>query len=91
MTITTNTGKTFDVTFVGEMLMNERRLLIEYSDVRPLSAIASDFDGLETITKSDIDRPCNDEIYNGFNRLVEVHRNTAAGTVRLTLERSDTE
>lgn len=87
MTITTNRGKTFDIRFIHIPLRDAGRVMIEYADERALADIAADFDGLETITKTDDIRPGAKEVFEGFSHLVGIQRNTAAGTVRLTLER----
>ena len=63
--------------------------MIELADSRTLAKIAADFDGLTTITKTDSTRPNVTETYEGFSNLIAIQQNTAAGTVRLTLERGD--
>lgn len=88
MKIMTNDGKCFDIIFIGTLLRDGRRVVIELTDDRALSEIAADFEGVETITKTDSARPSVKEVYEGFTQLVDIRRNTAAGTVRLTLERS---
>lgn len=89
MKIMTNDGKCFDIIFIGALVRDGRRVVIEMEDDRALSAIAADFEGVETATKTDSERPNVKEIYEGFTQLVDIRRNTAAGTVRLTLERSE--
>lgn len=91
MNITTSKGKTFDINFIHVPLRDGNRVMIDLADSRTLAKIAADFDGLTTITKTDDIRPNVTETYEGFTRLVAIQRNTAAGTVRLTLERSDTD
>ena len=87
MTITTSKGKVFPVVFIGVLLRDGHRLVIDLPDSRPLSEVAADFEGLETVTKTNTKTPGVKEIYEGFTNLVEVHRNMAAGTVRVTLEK----
>jgi len=88
MKITTNRGKTFDVSFVCFPLMDGRKMLIDMVDDRPLPDIASDFDGLESIVKTDvINEKDVQEQYDGYGRLVAIKRNAASGTVLLTLEK----
>lgn len=88
MQITLSNGKVFEVEFVGTLLRDGKRVVIEMVDDRALSQIAPDFEGVETITKTNSKNLTVKEVYEGFTQLVEIHRNTAAGTVRLTLERS---
>lgn len=89
MKILTNDGKTFDITFIGALLRDGNRVMIELKDDRTLSEIAADFENLETITKTDSARPNVKEVFEGFTQLVSIQRNKATGTVRLTLEKGD--
>lgn len=90
MKIKTSRGNTFEVVFIGAMLRNGNRLLMEMVDDRAFSDIAADFDGLETITKTNAELPDVNEVYEGFTRLVSITRDTGrSGVVRLTLERDD--
>lgn len=89
MQITTNRGKTFDVTFIGALNRFAYRVLIEMKDDIPLADLAADFDGLTTITKTDADRPGVKEVFEGFTRLTGMQHNKQAGTIRLTLEKDD--
>jgi hypothetical protein len=90
MEIKTSKGHTYEVRFIGAMLRNGKRMLMEMVDDRPLAEIAADFDGLKTITKTDSTRPNVKEVYEGFTRLVGINRDTGSdGVVRLTFERDD--
>lgn len=89
MQITTSKGKTFDIQFIGALLRNGNRLMIELKDERPVPEIAADFDGLETITKTDALKPGVKEIFEGFAHLVGIQKNKGNGTVLLTLEKDD--
>lgn len=86
MKIKTSKGKTFDVDFVCSPLSNPERIIIEMQNSRPFSEIASDFDGLESIREEDAERnPSVYKMYEGFSRLVEIHRYKADDGIRLTL------
>ncbi len=90
MQITTSRGKTFDVRFISTLIRIRKKLTIEIEDVRPLAEIAADFDGLETIEKTETERDGVKTIYEGFTHLVSVTRNAEhEDHVRLTLEMGD--
>ena len=89
MQITTSKEKIFDIIFIGALMRDGNRVVIELEDDRALSEIAADFEGLETITKTDSIKPNDKEVYEGFTKLVSIHCNKAAGTVRITLEKGD--
>ena len=86
MTITTNTGKTFDVNWAWPP-RNTNKLMIEMKDTRPIQEIAADFDGLESISRESETE--GNAVYTGYGTLVGVIRDTMKGTVQLTLERND--
>lgn len=87
MKITTSKGKVFNIGFICSPLSTPEHVIIETSDTRPFSEIAADFEGLESIKKEDDTRESSVyEIYEGFSRLVEMHR-YADGSIRLTLEK----
>jgi len=89
MELTTSRGQTFDIQYIGKVLTNSRRMMIELEDERRLSEIAADFEDVQTFRRAEITPEGKPDIYEGYTNLVDVHRNTAAGNVRLTLERSD--
>lgn len=87
MNITLDSGKVFDINFICTPLRDGSRVLIDLFDDRLLSEIAADFEGAKTITKVDAVRPNVKEVFEGYTKLVAIQRNTAAETVRLTLEK----
>lgn len=89
MKITTSTGKTFDILFISSGVYMGGRAMIELADERALSEVASDFEGVDTITKTDELLPGVSEVYSGYTRLISVQRNAETGTVRLMLEKGD--
>lgn len=92
MQITTSKDKTFEVEFMGLLLRDGSRVMIELADSRTLVEIAADFDGLESIKlEKDVSKTKGKvyEMYEGFTQLVNIQRNKAAGTVRITLEKGD--
>ena len=86
MRITTNRGKTFDVNYAFAPT-SKGTCMMEILDNRPIAEVAADFDGLETISRESENE--GNAVYTGYDTLVSVFRNTAKGTVQLTLERSD--
>ena len=65
------------------------RVVIELEDSRALSKIAANFEGVDTITKTD-DKNLNvKEVFEGYSKLVGIQRSNAAGTVLITLEKGD--
>ena len=89
MQIRTNDGKSFDIIFIGTLLRDGNRLVIELKDDRAFSEIAADFEGMETITKTDSRKPNRKDIYEGFTKLSGINENEATGTVRITLKKVD--
>lgn len=89
MKIETSKGMNFNIEFICSPLRDGSKVIIEMEDDRSLAEIADDFDGLESIKKTVSGR--NDkavyEMYEGFSRLVGIQRDTASGSVRLTLEK----
>ena len=85
VTITTNRGKAFKVSSICVPMLDESKCIIELEDERTPAEIFADFDGLETITKTD---DVTDQVkhYDGFASLVEFKR-VKGNTVRLTLEK----
>lgn len=94
MQITTSKNKVFSVEFIGALFRDGSRVMIELADERPLAEIAADFDGLESIkAEKEVSKTTAKvyEMYEGYGKLVSIQRNKAVGTVRLTLERSETD
>lgn len=89
MQIITSRGQTFNIQFIGALLRNGNRLMIELKDERPIWEIAEDFDGLSMITKTDDLKPGVKEVFEGFTQLVGIQRNKGNGNVLLTLEKGD--
>lgn len=89
MQITTNKGKTHDITFNGVLIRNGCRVMIEMKDDYPLAEIAADFDGVDTFTVTHENRPGVKEVYEGFTRLADIRHDKKTGTFRLTLEKGD--
>lgn len=87
MKLETSKGKTFDIRVICTSLRSPNMVLIELEDGRALAKIASDFDGLDTMRTYETESVY--QTYEGFNNLVGIQRNKAAGTVRITLEKGD--
>lgn len=88
MKITTSKNKTFDIIFIGELMRDGNRIVIELVDNRKFSKIAADFEDVETITMTNSKKPNKKEVYEGFTHLAGIQENKAAGTVRITLEKA---
>lgn len=86
MQITTENGKTFEARYIGLMLRNGKKVLVEIVDDRPLAEIAADFDGAQTIVKTDSSRGDVKTTYEGFVHLTSIARAVNSSTVRLSLE-----
>ena len=91
MKLKTSSGKEFDIRVIVSGLRNKNTVLIELEDDRPLPQVAADFDGMGSFVKYDEAIEGVRETYEGFSKLVRIQRNADAGTVRLTLERSETD
>ena len=89
MKITTNSGKTFDINWIGATNRFGSKLMIELKDDRAFSEIAADFDGVDVFTKEDEKYPGVTMTYEGYSALVSMTRENADGVVRITLERGD--
>lgn len=87
MRIETSKGKTHDIRFIGPTLRDDRKIMIILEDDRTFKDIASDFEGLETITQPET--PDIHHVYRGYTELVGVNLNDNDGTVRLTLKKGD--
>ena len=85
MKITTSKGKTFDVNWIWWPLRGTAQLMIDMEDVRTISEIALDFEGVDRIVKTD-ERRGVEESYTGYTQLVGVIRERTTGTVRNTME-----
>ena len=88
MKLETSKGKTFDIRVICSSLRNPNKVLIELEDGRTLAKIAQDFDGLDTMRTYETESVY--QTYEGFKHLVGIQK-ADAGTVRLTLERSESD
>lgn len=76
-----------EIEFINSSVMARDQIVIELADDRSLSEICADFDGLQTIKRTDNIRPEIVTSYEGYTQLVRAERNLNAGTVRLTLRK----
>lgn len=90
-TFTTNRGTKHSINWILTTARNANRLAIDLKDDRALSEIAADFEDLEVLTKTDDNKQGVTEVYQGYSQLVSIQRNSEAGTVRLMLERRETD
>jgi hypothetical protein len=82
-------GKAFDINWMGATNRFGNKLMIELVDNRALSKIAANFEGVDTITKTDSKKPNVKEVYEGYTKLVGMSKENAEGVIRLTLEKGD--
>lgn len=87
MELTTSRGQTFDIQYIGNVITNSTRIMIEMADDRLLSEIAADFEDVQTFRQTDPIKEGEYRLYEGYTHLISIHRNMSAGTVRLTLEK----
>ena len=80
-------GMTYEVEFISTSTYGGNQIVIELEDSRLLSEIAADFEGREAIVRSDTIRPEITTTYAGYTELIEIRRNQANGSVRLTLKK----
>ena len=80
-------GKSYEIEFISTAAYAGNQIVIELMDDQPLSQIAADFEGRETITRTDTIRPEITTTYSGYTELIDIRRNQANGSVRLTLKK----
>ena len=79
-------GVSREVDFVSTMGVS-KQVIIELTDERPLSRIAAEFENVKTIRRTDNLRDDVVTLYEGFTELVDIRRNQATGSVRLTIKK----
>lgn len=85
MRIRTSRGKTLEINYIWPE--QNGRVMIELEDARPLSEIAADFDGVETLVKTDEKKPGVEEVYSGFTELIIASKDNYVGVTRLTMRK----
>ena len=85
MTIRLDGGAPRTCEYIGDSVVTPGRLMIEIEDTRALSVIAAEFEGVQRI---DAVRWYDKEIpYEGYTELIDIRRNQADGSVRMTLKK----
>lgn len=87
MMIRLSSGKTLEVNYIWPD--NGGRVMVELKDDRPISEIAADFEGSQTLTKTDARKPGVEEVYTGYTQIVSVSRDNHEGVTRLFLKKGD--
>ena len=88
MKIETSKGKFLGVNWMYGPTMTSGNVMIELEDSRLLSEIAADFEGCETIKKTDEKRGDTVyEIYEGYTVLRAISRNKTNGAVQVSLSK----
>ncbi len=72
MTITTSAGTTHDVMWIDNPIQDADALALRLSDTRRLPDIASEFDGLASIQRSDEQQ--GSKTFDGYTVLSEIRR-----------------
>lgn len=85
MLTTTSAGKTFEASKVMVSVRDSNRLMMDVMDLRKISEVASDFEGVETLTQED--ELGVEHVYRRYTTLAAISRNKSDGSVRITLER----
>lgn len=86
--ITTSRGKTHPINWMMVLASKKNQLVIDLTDERKLSEIAADFEGCETIKRTDdATGGAAYEMFEGFSRLVAMRRSDTDESVRITLAR----
>lgn len=85
MTIRLDGGEPRACEYIGDSVTKTGHLFVEIEDARALSVIAAEFEGVQRI---DAVRWYDQEsAYEGYTELIDIRRNQADGTVRMTLKR----
>ena len=85
MTIRIDGGEPRACEYIGDSVVTPGRLMLEIEDTRALSVIAAEFEGVQRI---DAVRWYDQEsVYEGYTELIDIRRNQADSTVRMTLKR----
>lgn len=85
MTIRLDGGEPRACEYIGDSVITPGRLMLEIEDTRALPVIAAEFEGVQRI---DAVRWYDQESsYEGYTELIDIRRNQADGTVRMTLKR----
>lgn len=85
MKTTTSKGKTFEASPALVSVRDKSRLMLDVMDERPLSQVAADFEGLETLTQRDTQDV--EHVYRGYTEVAAASRNESDGSLRITLKK----
>ena len=81
----TSKGKTFEASTAFVSVRDSNRLMMDVMDMRAISEVAADFEGVETLTQEDAQHV--EHVFRGFTVLAAASRNKSDGSVRITLEK----
>ena len=76
-----------EIEFISSVARVGDQIVIELIDSRPLSEIAGMFEDRQKLTRTDSIRPEIETTYTGYTELIDIRRNQANGSVRLTLRK----
>ena len=76
-----------EIEFISSTARAGAQIIIELIDSRPLSEIAGMFEDRPKIVRTDSVRPEIETTYTGYTELIDIRRNQADGSVRLTLKK----
>lgn len=83
MKIETNNGSTFEVEWMWGPVRTTGNVMLEMKDDRPLSQIAADLEGCETIKQEEAKGAYR--VYEGYTDLRSISRNDRTQMVQVTL------
>ena len=84
MKIETSKGKSLEIRMITAMNGGENVMLV-IADDRPMSEIAADLEGCNTLTKTDANKQNVKEVYEGYTRIVSMQREKYSGMMRVIL------
>ena len=76
-----------EIEFISSANRVGNQIVIELIDNRPLSEIAEQFEDRPEVVRTDSIRPEISTTYTGYTELIDIRRNQADGSVRLTLKK----
>ena len=76
-----------EIESISALMREGRQIVIELIDKRPLSEIADMFEDRPKLVRTDSVRPEIETTYTGYTELIDIRRNQADGSVRLTLKK----
>lgn len=77
-----------EIEFMNVPAMAGRTVMIELYDERPLSQIAAEFEGRDTLVRRDSVMAGVETVYSGYTSLTAIRRNETSRAVLITLAKA---